>query len=125
MTSQGVNFNEFRFQLASVHGEYDLLKNQWEREKSPLGCGSFGLAIVDWDQALLFWKRDLNSPAWTNHISVDPALLAFYESNDPKGRALVTDSGQAALNLSLAARVFMADASDLCDKSKSSVEGSH
>lgn len=122
MTTQGVNFNDFNSQLASVHAEYDLLKTQWEKEEWPLGYGSFGSAVGDWDLALLFWKRDLKLPAYMHHLSAEPNLLAFYKSMDNEGRALVMKDDIEGLNLQIATSAFLGDGSNYFDESKKVVQ---
>lgn len=125
MTSQGVAFSEFRSQLASVHAGYDLLKEEWKVRAQPAGYGSFALAVSEWDLALIFWSRSVNRPRRNDGSewpSKDTALLALYESNDPKRRAIVADSGQAALSLSMAARSFLSDANEHFEQSKNSAK---
>jgi hypothetical protein len=141
MTTQGVNFNDFNSQLASVHAEYDLLSNRWEQENWPRGQESMCSALTKWDLALGFWKRDRRLSESSYHLSTDPELLSFYINADPKLRAVVTKPGELevaqvnthgtryersedkqVVNLSLATRVFMGDAADSFVESKTAIE---
>lgn len=123
LTSQGVNNGEFNSQLAAVHAEYDLLKVKWREKDWPDGGSKFALAVGSWDTVLIFWNIDIKQRS--THFSNDPRLVEFYMSMDQKLRALDFDSdGGATVNLKLAVRAFMSDASEYFDQAKDSIQRS-
>lgn len=56
MTEQGVNYSDYRQQLAKVKGAYDLASATWSSDFAPDAKTTLEKAFEGWDLALFLWE---------------------------------------------------------------------
>jgi hypothetical protein len=86
MTEQGVNYSDYRQQLAKVKGAYDLASATWESDFAPDAKANFEKAFEGWDLTLYLWELKIGD----KDNPVEPNINRFTSFTDYMGDSLIT-----------------------------------
>jgi hypothetical protein len=87
MSEQGVNYNDFKQQLANVKGAYDLANATWPSDFAPGVHQSILKTFDGWDLALYVWGLKIND----SDNPVEPDINGYVEITNYGGDNLVYD----------------------------------
>jgi len=87
MTEQGVNYSDYRQQLAKVKGAYDLASVTWETDFAPDAKTNFDKAFEGWDLTLYLWELKIGD----KDNPVEPNINNFTSFTNYAGDSLVLE----------------------------------
>jgi hypothetical protein len=86
MTAQGVNYSDYRQQLAKVKGAYELASATWPEGFAPDAKSMFETAFKGWDFSLYLWELKINN----KDNPVEPDVNGYVELIEFAGKHFLT-----------------------------------
>ena len=88
MTEQGVNYTDYRQQLAEVKGAYDLASATWPPDFASDARENFEKAFEGWDLALYLWELKIGD----KDNPVEPDINRYTSFVNYEGESLISET---------------------------------